>query len=246
MTSMFRQPHTGSGILTDGRLTRRSLFRSASLMSTVMLSGCMPWGCAATPTAKQALLAAKAFIDALLLLDQVSKAFQGKVAEACSSTKRQFTKTGSISDQNIDLSKVAVEWEERWKAVVEQTAKLENQYSDIKKRSDEYWKVLQNVTDAIADDGIRKSESRKNEESKRKWDTAYEAAAVNISRAKTLRDKGSDMQRVILAAALRRQLEQQTSALDSIAKEAESLLRSLEGLTEQGRSLVNLGPPIKI
>ena len=53
---------------------------------------------------------------------------------------------------------------------------------------------------------FRKIETDKNQNAKQKWDAAYDAAAINIKRAETLRDKGHDMQQIMLAAALRRQI----------------------------------------
>lgn len=198
-------------------------------------------GCGrAPPTARQALIAAKAFIDALLALDDVSKVFQGHVVGVVHSTKRNLATVTSGGGANIDLSQVALDWEEKWKAVSELVTALEKQFSEVKAKSDKYWQILDDVTLGIGDSEVRKAEEKKNKKSKEMWDGAYAAAEKNIKLAAAIKDKGSDVHKVMLAAALRRQLAEYTSTLDSIAREAEALLKSLEVLTVQGRSLVNV------
>lgn len=227
-------------LMKSAWLSRRHLLITGYSAALIPLAGC-----GGPPSAKTALLAAKAFVDALLLLDQVSKIFQNRVSAAVNATKRQLAVPGTSTTINVDLSKVALDWEENWKSVAAQTDKLVDQFGAIKRESDNYWAVLESVTSSIADRGLRDGEEKKNKDAKKRWDSAYEAAAVNIEKAKALRDKGTDMQKVMLAAALRRQLAEYTTTLDSIAREAETLLRSLETLTEQGRTLVSLAAPSK-
>ena len=193
-----------------------------------------------SPTAREALLAAKAFIDALVLLEQASRIFQGHVGEAVQTTKTQLN--GRVAGGRPDLPAIAIQWEEKWNVVIAETARLEKQFNDVKSKSDGYWNVLVKVTQAIGDSKLREAEVKHNREAQQKWEAAYEAAAANIGRAKLLRDKGNDMKQMMLAAALRRQIAEYTTTLNSIAREAEGLLRSLETLTEQGRSIVTVTP----
>lgn len=213
--------------------------RAQRVLLVFLFLAAMPAGCGQSPiSVKDALLAARAFVDALILLERASQLYQSRVAGTVKSTKEQFSRATPTSTHAIDLPKVALNWEERWKKVDEDTSSLQKQFEAVESASNNYWSILEKVTGQIEDRTLRNAEKAKNDQAKAKWDKAYEAAKQQIVKAKALRDKGNDLGRTMLAAALRRQLAEYTDTLDSLAREAEVLLRSLETLTEQGRSIV--------
>ena len=214
------------------QLNRRGCL--AAVLGVLLLGGCGR----SVPTAREALIIARAFVDALLLLEAASKLFRVEVIAAVRSVKFQL---GAVNDTSVKLPQVAVEWEEKWAKVTERTGELEEQFADVEAKSGKYWDVLDKVTNAIVDPAVRQIEEIKNAAARIKWQKAHAAAAMNILRAKTLRDRGDDMKRTMLATVLRSQIAEYTAALDSIAREADSLMTSMESLTEQGRALVTLG-----
>jgi hypothetical protein len=191
-------------------------------------------GCGGPITAKEALHAASLFLEAILVLEKASNLFGEGVNAAVSTTKDQLQ-----TDQKVVLSKVALEWEKNWKVVVDQTATLEENFKQVESASNEYWRVLEEVTANIEDKSLRAVETEKNKQARAKWDRAYEQAAKVLARAKDLRDKGNDIGRTMLTSALRGQLAEYTATLDSIASDAERLLRSLGIITEQGKLIVS-------
>lgn len=197
-------------------------------------------GCNEAITASEALGAAKAFIDALQLLQDASKLYNSYVSDAVTSTKTKLSPPADNPDVKIDLPQIALDWEQKWNKVSGQLEELERKFNDVGKASDAYWEKLNQVTDAIQDTTLREREKKKNQEAKQKWDEAYQNAQKQLDAAKALRDKGNDLKNVMIAAALRRQLAEYTSTLDQIAKETENLLNALDTLTAQGREIVNL------
>ncbi len=214
------------------QLNRRGCL--AAILGVLLLGGCGR----SVPTAREVLLIAKAFVDALLLLEAASKLFRVEVTVAVRSVKSQLR---AVNDTSAKLPQIAVEWEEKWAKVTERTNELEEQFADVEAKSGKYWDILDEVTSAIVDPAVRSIEEIKNATAKIKWQKAHAAAAMNILRAKMLRDRGDDMKRTMLATALRSQIAEYTATLESIAGEADSLAASMESLTEQGRALVTPG-----
>lgn len=217
-----------------------------SLLGTVLVCIILSTaiGCeGAAPSARAALDAAKLFVDTLTLLNDASQLYQSNVSKAVTAAKTELAVAEEKSSEvKIDLPKIALEWEQNWKKVNEQTAELEKRFKDVEIASNKYWETLERVTNAIGDAKLREQEKKKNRDAKQKWDEAYQNAKKQIDKARALRDKGNDFHKLMIAAALRRQLAEYTATLDSIAQEAESLLKSLEALTEQGKSIVSLNP----
>ena len=201
----------------------------------ILCTGCGP----GSITASDALSAAKTFVDALSLLDHASSLYRGYVNAAVLSTKNLLHDSQSGKPNTTFLPKVALNWEKKWDAVSEQTKILEKKFDEVGTASTKYWEILERVTDEIQDKNMKDGEKKKNKEAKDKWDRAYNAAKKHLAIASALRDKGNDVGRLMLTAALRGQLAEYTNTLDSIAKEAEQLLASLETITEQGRLIVN-------
>jgi hypothetical protein len=213
----------------------RAPFRFILALSVIMLCP----GCGSgVITARDALVAAKTFIDALSILETTLRLYQSQVTVAVQSTKENLNQPNSDRTSSAVLPKAALNWEDKWKAVAERTLALEQQFEDVKKASEKYWHILEQVTDNIQDEGIRKTEKAKNEAAKAQWDRAYQAASKQIAATRALRDKGNDIGRIMLAAALRGQLAEYTNTLDSIAKEAERLIASLENIIQQGKLIV--------
>jgi hypothetical protein len=204
----------------------------------LLLAAGLP-GCKDPPiSVKDALQAARHFIDALIALERASQVFQSRVAKTVLSTKDQLAQSSPSTSPKVDLPRVASNWEAYWAKVVEDTTTLQKKFEEVEAASKGYWDILEKVTNQIEDRTLRAAEKAKNQTAKEKWDKAYDAARLQIARATSLRDKGNDFGRTMLAAALRRQLAEYTDTLDLIAREAETLLRSLETLTEQGKSIV--------
>jgi prefoldin subunit 5 len=138
----------------------------------------------------------------------------------------------------LDLPKIARDWEANWNKVDKQTAELEKKFKEVESASKKYFTALDQVTKSIKDTKQRAEEAQKNRDARQKWDKAYADAKKQIDRARSLRDKGNDLKQVILLAAMRGKIAEATATLDSISREAQSLLVSLEALTAQGRSIV--------
>jgi hypothetical protein len=209
----------------------------AGLLSLWLFALCT--GCGPSPiTAKDALYAARLFIDALALLDAASKLYRSSVNSAVHTTKEEIGASGASPADAIILPKLATIWEERWTAVIKQTAELEKQFAAVETSSARYWAILKQVTGEIKDQTTRDAETAKNKQARVKWDEAHQSAKKHIETARALRDKGSDIGKTMLAAALRGQLAEYTNKLDSLASEAEQLLAALETITEEGRKIV--------
>ena len=138
---------------------------------------------------------------------------------------------------------MALDWEANWNKVDKQTAELEQKFKEVESVSKKYLTALDQLTKGIKDTKQRAEEARKNRDAKQEWDKAYADARKQIDRARSLRDKGNDLKKVILLAAMRGKIAEATATLDSITMEAQSLLVTLEALTAQGKSLVKKAKP---
>jgi len=215
-------------------------------------------GCSGAPAAVEAIQAAKLLIEALSAADTVVRLYERYVSESVERTRRalyedlvleQMERNRRAADNGqqilrvrIDLPAIALDWENSWRRVEEQTEALEECLDTIQFRSQVYWTTLGEVANAIKDDALRAQEQIKNLQAKRKWDQAYANAEYQVERARAICDRGADFHKVLLGSALRSEISQQTTTLNLIATEAEALLKTLETLTEQGRLLV-IGNP---
>jgi septal ring factor EnvC (AmiA/AmiB activator) len=184
------------------------------------------------------LKVADQFVAVLTLLDNASQLYQSHVTGAIDLTLPPLKAKQENPQDELDLPKIARDWEANWNKVDKQTAELEKKFKEVESASKKYFTALDQVTKSIKDTKQRAEEAQKNRDARQKWDKAYADAKKQIDRARSLRDKGNDLKQVILLAAMRGKIAEATATLDSISREAQSLLVSLEALTAQGRSIV--------
>lgn len=198
----------------------------------ICIFGSLFFACQRSQTAL-AIKAAEIFLGALSSLAGASKDYQSNVSYAVSQAQKKLVPSEKIK---IKLEEIASEWESNWQKV--QTTDLEEKLKNVKKASDQYWTKLKQITISIRDGALRAREIEKNQEANKKWMIAYANAQKQVEKANALRNRGNDFHKVMLAAALRRQIAEYTETLNSIAADAVRLIKELEVVTAQGKAII--------
>lgn len=217
--------------------SRRKFLGGVGLFGfALVVPGC---GAAAVPTTATILLVAKRLYDQLSLLRDETTG-HNEIVRAAIDAVRQELKPGSSSP---NLDKVALDWESNWKQVHRQTEAIIDRFKAVESSSDKYWNEVESNKNGIKDSRLRSDEEKKNKAARVGWEKYYKNAKDKIELLERMQDTGDDLHKVMLGAALRRQLADYTSTLEQIAKDAETLFSALTELTDQGQLIIGQVSP---
>lgn len=144
----------------------------------------------------------------------------------------------ALTSDEPDLTKISKDWEKEWKSIQSRYDKLRKDFERVGANSEDYFLQLDDLSQGINDDNLRKQELDKNKELKQRWLKTYQEAAVSVTKVTEVLKSGNDFHRVLVASSIRQKLEQNVDELKVIADQAKALLSDLEAFTEAGRELV--------
>lgn len=171
--------------------------------------------------------------DAIEKFEGTRQDFAEEVAESVDNTSEK------LSEENPDLPEVATDWESQWNSIQRKFQTLEDEFSDVGKKSEEYFNQLEELSSGINDESIKSSELRKNKELKNKWTEAYIEASDNIQKIRDVLIEGNDFHRVLVASSIRQKIEENIIELQSISARAKTLMAELEKFTIEGKKLIS-------
>lgn len=144
----------------------------------------------------------------------------------------------SLSAEDPNLPEVSKDFEKEWTSIQNRYKKLKKDFEDVGENSTDYFDKLNELSNNINNEDLRKEELAKNKALRQRWDRTYNEAAVNIERVTTVLEEGNDFHMVLVASSIRQKLEQNVVDLQRIAEQAKMLLADLKTFTEEGRKLV--------
>lgn len=144
----------------------------------------------------------------------------------------------SLTAEDPDLPEVSKDFEKEWTNIQNRYGKLKKDFEDVGEDSKDYFDKLNELSNNINNEDLRKEEMAKNKALRQRWDRTYNEAAVNIERVTTVLEEGNDFHMVLVASSIRQKLEQNVSDLTRIAEQAKMLLADLKTFTDEGRKLV--------
>ncbi|MEM9849642.1 MAG: hypothetical protein AAF847_17265 [Bacteroidota bacterium] len=144
----------------------------------------------------------------------------------------------ALTSESPDLPKVSKDFEKEWTSIQNRYDKLKKDFDKVGESSAAYFGQLNELSNNIGNETLRKEELAKNKSLRQKWDKTYQEAAVNIDKVTTVLEEGNDFHMVLVASSIRQKLEQNVGELSRIAEQAKALLSDLEVFTEEGRKLV--------
>jgi predicted RNase H-like nuclease (RuvC/YqgF family) len=148
--------------------------------------------------------------------------------------------TTDLNNGNHSVNEVAENWEVEWKRLNKQLETLKSDFEEVGKTSNEYFGNLNELAANIIDDGLRKEETRKNNELQERWTIAYQDAARSIKNIENIMLDGNDFYNVLLASSIRQQVEGDIEELEVITVRALKLLSELEDFSNEGKKLIGL------
>lgn len=144
----------------------------------------------------------------------------------------------SLSAENPDLPTVSKDFEKEWTTIQNRYQKLKNDFNKVGKSSNDYFAELDELSNNIGKEDLRRQELAKNQELKVKWDRNFVEAEKSINKITTVLESGNDFHMVLVASSIRQKLEQNVGELQVISQQAKALLQDLELFTQAGRELV--------
>lgn len=171
--------------------------------------------------------------DAIENFEETRQEFSQQVAESVDNTSEK------LSEKNPDLPEVATDWENQWNNIQRKFRTLEEEFSDVGQKSEDYFNQLAELSAGIKDESIKNSELRKNKELKNKWTEAYVDASNNIQKIREVLIEGNDFHRVLVASSIRQKIEANIMELQSISTRAKTLMTELEKFTIEGKKLIS-------
>ncbi|MBN2893119.1 MAG: hypothetical protein JXL97_14715 [Bacteroidales bacterium] len=182
---------------------------------------------------KKALTYGDNLKDAIENFENTRQDFAKEVTESVDNTSED------LSEENPDLPKVATDWESQWNSIQRRFKTLEEEFSDVGTKSEEYFTQLEELSSGITDEKIKSSELRKNKELKEKWTEAYIEATENIQKIRDVLREGNDFHRVLVASSIRQKIAENIIELQSISARAKTLMTELEQFTIEGKKLIS-------
>lgn len=161
---------------------------------------------------------------------ELNESFLGMVNEM----KERLGALGN-SDQDA-IYELAEEWETFWIEAEEDYDELLERYAEVCQSTDEYFTTLNQLTEAM-DEQMQYREREKNKRVENKWSQEQEEAKASLQALQHLFQKAKQYHNVLLAEALRQQIEANTTELNRIEQEAKQLLRRLERFSLSGHRL---------
>ena len=144
----------------------------------------------------------------------------------------------SLSAENPDLPTVSKDFEKEWTTIQNRYKKLKDDFNKVGKSSNDYFAELDELSNNISKEDLRRQELAKNQELKVKWDRNFVEAEKSINKITTVLESGNDFHMVLVASSIRQKLEQNVGELQVISQQAKALLQDLELFTQAGRELV--------
>ncbi len=137
-----------------------------------------------------------------------------------------------------DIPQVSKDFEKEWRGIMNRYDKLQKDFQRVGESSNAYFAELNNLSSAINNADLRKSELEANKALEIKWNTTYNEADKAIKKVTKVLDDGNDFHMVLVASSIRQKLEQNVEALKNMSAQAKLLLADLEVFTDEGRKLV--------
>lgn len=144
----------------------------------------------------------------------------------------------ALTQDSPDLPKVSKDFEKEWTGIQKRYDKLKKDFNRVGSSSEDYFNKLDELSNNITSDNLRKQELGKNQELRVRWEKTYNEAAINIEKVTKVLQEGNDFHMVLVASSIRQKLEQNTDELQRISEQAKILLKDLEAFSKAGRELV--------
>ncbi len=146
--------------------------------------------------------------------------------------------SNALTQDSPDLPKVSKDFEKEWTSIQNRYGKLKNDFNKVGTTSEDYFNKLDELSNNITNEELRRQELGKNKELRVRWEQTYNEAAVNIEKVTKVLQEGNDFHMVLVASSIRQKLEQNTDELKRISEQAKILLKDLEAFSQAGRELV--------
>jgi len=143
-----------------------------------------------------------------------------------------------LSTDNPDLPNVSKDFEKEWTVIQKRYDKLKSDFEEVGESSTAYFEKLNELSNNISREELRKEELGKNKALQERWLTTYREASSNVQKVTKVLEEGNDFHMVLVASSIRQKLEQNVEELRRIADQAKALLSDLETFTAAGRELV--------
>lgn len=160
-------------------------------------------------------------------------------SEAISQLNKVTQRTQEVlRTEKPDLREVSRRWEEGWDNIQSKIKALEEEFSEVGKRSSAYFDKLEKIAADIKDSTTRDFENSRNVALKRSWTEAFYTASQDIHSLRSLSAKSQDFHLLLIGHALRGDLQVSIGQFESISSRTRGLLEQLQALTQEGRKLV--------
>ena len=144
----------------------------------------------------------------------------------------------SLLTESPDIPQVSKDFEKEWRGIMNRYDKLKKDFQRVGESSNAYFEELNNLSSAINNADLRKSELEANRALEVKWKATYDEADKAINKVTKVLEDGNDFHMVLVASSIRQKLEQNVEALKNMSAQAKLLLADLEVFTDEGRKLV--------
>ena len=129
--------------------------------------------------------------------------------------------------EQVHLVDVAKQWEDDWADVAAETEEIRTQMARLWRNARPYFLHLEKIAKGIRQPGLRSEELEKNADVKRRWKSIIRQAREQLLFAEAVMQEGGDLQKLLLAEALREEMTGHATALRSL---------SIEGATRSSPS----------
>lgn len=146
--------------------------------------------------------------------------------------------TAEIQKEDADLPEIAKDWEKEWKSIMKRYKKMQDDFEDVGKNSENYFEELDNLTNQLNSEKLKTSETAKNVALRTRWDGIYEEASASIEKVQEVLRDGNDFHIVLVTSSMRQKIESNVDELQAIASRAQSLLADLEEFSKEGKKMV--------
>lgn len=201
------------------------------IINVLLVLAFLTYSCNETFTEKN-IVYADNLKNAIDSFENSRKNVADNVAEATEET------TKSLSNENPNISQVAIDWEKEWKDIIKQFNQLEKNFSLVGNSSNEYFLKLDELCNSIENENIKDSEIQKNKVLKEKYTEAYLDAASNIEKIRQILKEGGDYHKVLIASSMRQKINENIDELKQISSNAKRILSDLEKFTIEGKKLI--------
>lgn len=147
--------------------------------------------------------------------------------------------TEEIQKEDADLPDIARDWEKEWKSIMKRYGKMQDDFEDVGKNSENYFTQLDELTNQLNSEKLKASETEKNIALRKRWDEMYQEASASIEKVQEVLRDGNDFHIVLVTSSMRQKIESNVNELENIASRAQSLLAELEEFSREGKKMVD-------